>query len=159
MTTTTTALATLFEQAPIRTAGQPEPWIIDRLIRTGAITETGLSRRARPRPCPTCKTWTITGLDADVMAFEATCDPAPLTPLGEVAALMAGRRTLGLVQRSGRYELEQRWAEHIDADRHRLDVLASHTCGQPITGEALVQSSAFKPASSSTLPPNSPAPF
>jgi hypothetical protein len=93
------------------------------------------------------------------MAFEAACDPEPLTMLGEVSALAAGRRTLNLVQRAGRFELDQRWAEHIDAGRSRLDVLASHLCGRPIVGDGLTRPSTFTPLASSTLPPNSPAPF
>lgn len=111
------------------------PWIIDRLIRSGAMTESGLTRRARPRPCPSCGAWTVCGLDADLLALEARCDATPLTALGEVLALAAGRRTVELVRTRGRLQLEQRWADHIEgrpAGAGTYDVLAEHRCGQPI---------------------------
>lgn len=127
----------LFDAQPVRTndAG-PAPWLIEQLIRSGTLTETGLSRRARPRPCARCHTWTVCGLDADTLALEAHCDPQPLTPLGEVIALATGRRTLELVRTRGRLELEQRWADHIESrlagNTPGADVLATHRCGQPI---------------------------
>lgn len=135
MSTHTTALATLFDQAPTRHTEPARPQVVDALIRTGRLTETGLSRRARPRPCARCGIWTIAGLDADRLALEAHCDPTPLTALGEVVALAAGRRTLELVRTRGRLELEQRWADHIadqPAGTTRGDVLATHQCHQPI---------------------------
>lgn len=138
MSTQTTALATLFDthaSGPSHPRHPAAPHLVDALIRTGRLTETGLSRRARPRPCPRCGTWTIAGLDADRCALEAHCDPTPLTALGEVIALASGRRTLELVRTRGRLELEQRWADHIadqPAGTTRGDVLATHLCHQPI---------------------------
>ena len=135
-----TALATLFDDSQARRATTPTtpppPRIVERLIHTGAITEAGLSRRARPRPCPRCGAWTIAGVDADILALEAHCDPTPLTPLGEALALATGRRTVELIHTRGRYELEQRWADHI-AGRpagagRRYDVLAEHRHHDPI---------------------------
>lgn len=155
---------TLFDQPtpPIPTTpATPDPWLIRHLVAAGHLTETGLSRRARPRPCPTCHTWTLTGLDDDLCAFEATCDPAPLTTLGEALALIAGRRTLALRRTRGRLELDQRWADHIEAEpagSPRLDVLATHTCGHPIP-TAWTAPSAFTPPPAAHLPAGSPAPF
>lgn len=127
------AIRTRRDDAPLT------PWIVERLIRSGAMTETGLTRRARPRPCPTCGTWTVCGLDADTLALEARCDVTPLTALGEVLVLATGRRTVELIHTRGRLQLEQRWADHIEGrpagglpGLSPYDVLAEHRCGQPI---------------------------
>lgn len=123
------------------------PWLIDHLVRSGALTESGLTRRARPRRCPGCGTWTLAGLDADVCALEAHADPTPLTPLGEVAALLGGVRTVELVNSGGRHQLEQRLPDHIEgrpACSGRFDVLALHRCGQPIPRQ-FAAASAFTP--------------
>lgn len=139
----------------------PAPWLVDHLVHTGVMTETGLTRRARPRPCPHCSTWVITGLDADTLALEAACDPQPLNTLGEAMALVAGRRTLNLTRTRGRLELEQRWADHVEsqpAGTGRADVLAEHVCGQPIPA-SWNTTSRFKPTPGTNPPPGSPPPF
>lgn len=141
-------LDALFDATPARPTDPAAPWLIDRLIQAGNLTETGLSRRARPRPCLRCRTWTIAGLDADQCALEAHCDPTPLTPLGEVLALAQGRRTLELATTGGRLQLEQRWADHITghpAGAGRYDVLATHDCEQPPIPAAYTAPSTFTP--------------
>lgn len=161
--TQSSLLATLFDNQPARPATAPTPWLIAHLTRAGHLDETGLSRRARPRPCPLCRTWTVAGIDDDIAAFSTHADPTPLNQLGEVAALIAGRRTVELVHTGGRLQLEQRWADHIEtrpAGQGRYDVLAVHACGQPIPDDpALTLTSAHAPSPAASLPPGSPAPF
>lgn len=155
-----TLIATLFEAQPNRPDGPANPWLVDHLKATGALTESGLSRRARPRRCPTCSAWTVSGLDADILAFETHADPVPLSALGEVLALAAGRRTVELGLSRGRLELEQRWADHIasrPAGTGRYDVLAEHRHGLPVpatwsTASAFTATTAT-PAQESTCPP------
>lgn len=147
----------LFDAQPIRTdSTTPAPWLVDRLIHTGAMTETGLTRRARPRPCASCGAWTVCGLDADMLALEARCDTTPLTALGEVLVLATGRRTAELVQTRGRFQLEQRWADHIEsrpAGAGRYDVLAEHRCRQPIPPSYAAATSHHRPVSTQTQEP------
>lgn len=149
----------LFDAQPSRPSGDGTgltPWIVDRLIRTGAMTETGLTRRARPRPCPSCGTWTVCGLDADILALEARCDTTPLNALGEVLVLAGGRRTVELVHTRGRYQLEQRWADHIEgrpAGAGRYDVLAEHRCRQPVPPAYAAPTAHHRPAHTQTEEP------
>lgn len=146
----------LFDAQPTRTCNAAaSSWLIDHLRAAGHLTESGLTRRARPRPCPSCGTWTVCGLDADVLALEARCDTTPLTQLGEVVALAAGRRTVELVHTRGRFELEQRWADHIAARppaAGRYDVLAEHRCHQELGAlmPGLSTTSAFAPVARTT---------
>lgn len=106
-------------------------WLQRHLIATGVLTETGLGRKAQLRRHRRCGIPTLTGLDADVMAFEATCDLGELTAAGEANALLDGRRT---------YELDVRGALH-HRDRYAITrrpagaattVLAEHRCSAPI---------------------------
>lgn len=138
---------------------QPTPWLVDHLRATGALTETGLSRRARPRRCYRCRAWTVTGLDADVLALEAACDPTPLSALGEVLALATGRRTVDLVATRGRLELEQRWADHIAAfppGSGHGDVLAEHRCGLPVPDSWAAPSTHPPPRRAAAVPTDPP---
>lgn len=150
-------LATLFD---IPTAdGAIPPAVLEHLQREGHLTETGLTRRARPRTCVRCQAWTVAGLDADILALEARCDPTPLSALGEVLALVDGRRTVDLIRTRGRLELEQRWGEHIDtfpAGGGHGDVLASHVCGQPIPATWSATSVHAPPRSRTTTPTRPP---
>lgn len=141
----------------------PDAGVLRHLIRAGHLTESGLSRRARPRPCPHCCAWTIAGLDADVCALETHVDPSPLTPLGEMLALLDHRPTFELVRAEGRFQLERRHAWRITfapaGSTPRADVLALHRCdATPISGPALAPT-AFAEANAATYPPGTPAPF
>ena len=92
---------------------------------------TGNSRTARVSTCTPCQAPTIVGLDVDHGGFATTCDPTPLTQLGEVLAILAGRRTLTLRRRAGRLELDRRDDLRISwepAEAGPWDVLAVHTC-------------------------------
>ena len=128
----------LFDLAPpvanqSRLAGDLPAWLRRRLEDTGLMdAETGATRTARTRSCPTCRRPIIHGLDADWAAQIAKCDPWPLSPIGEALIRMAGRKTWALTF-AGRYELDYRdhWriAGNPAATRH--DVLAEHRCADP----------------------------
>lgn len=128
----------LFDLAP-PVANQPRPegelptWLRRRLEDTGLMdAETGATRTARTRRCPTCRRPIIHGLDANWAAQIACCDPWPLTPIGEALTLLAGRRTWSLTF-AGRYELDYRdhWRIRGLPAATRHDVLAAHECGLP----------------------------
>lgn len=105
------------------------------LITTGVITESGVSRAAKLRACTHCGHPVIRALDGDVLAFDVSCDPDPIDPLGEVLALAAGRRTYDAIPTKTRLELEPRHPAHITGP-HRYPVLAEHRCGQPLPAAA-----------------------
>lgn len=139
------------------------PWLKQHLIDAGHLTETGLTRTARPRRCRSCNQPVIAGLDNDRCALEVHADPVPLSALGEALALLEGRRTVALAHEGGR------WVIHVRDDFQirgrpagttpRWDVLRSHVCGSnPPTGPATAPSS-YPNTGSNTLPPNSPPPF
>lgn len=89
-------------------------------------------RAATLRLCPRCKAPVITGLDADRAAINATCDPTPITPLGEAYALVQGRSTYCFADDNGRKILWHRYHWNIKAAR-RWPVLATHKCHSPMT--------------------------
>lgn len=134
--------------------------LLAHLIRAGYLTESGLSRRARLRYCQ-CGLIVMAGLDGEVCAFEAECDPRPLTALGEAAAYLAGLRTWSLRNGRGRFELYPRNAaeitRHPAGTRARCDVLAEHRCGVRLPVSSFGRSSF--PETAPPLPPGSPAPF
>lgn len=104
------------------------------LEATGVLARDGISRRAKTTFCADCHRPVVRGLDADVAALVAVVDPAPLTPVGEVLALAAGRRTYDLTWRGARYELDPREPGHIrtrPASR-KYHVTADHQCGNSL---------------------------
>jgi hypothetical protein len=92
---------------------------------------TEASRAATLRLCPRCKAPVIVGLDADRAAINATCDPTPLSELGEAFALIDGRATYDFGNGPGRKELWHRYEWNITAPR-RDPVLATHKCHKPM---------------------------
>lgn len=92
-------------------------------------------RAAALRLCTRCRKPIIVGLDADVCALTAKCDPTPLTQFGEAVALTQGRITYDLMSGNRRKELEPRNAEMIRRPR-RHPVLAEHRCGQSLAAFA-----------------------
>jgi hypothetical protein len=75
----------------------------------------------------------LAGLDADVMALQAFCDPTPLDARGEALALLAGRRTYTLTLRP-KPKLSRRDAETIAGDPAGTGstVLPQHHCLTPL---------------------------
>lgn len=139
-----------------------ETWLRDHLIASGAMTESGLTRRAKPRRCNRCNAVVVVGLDADVCAFEVRVDPQPLNAAGELLALLEGRRTLTLHGAASGRMLDPRWPEHIRTapagTTPREDALREHRCDTPPLVDAATCTSAFA-RGDSALPPNSPPPF
>lgn len=100
-----------------------DPW-----LRTILETKTGGFRGARLTKCRRCGAWTITGLDNDVAAFQATVDPSPLTPRQEYLCILAGRRTYDLETSAARIVLHHRDVYGL-ATPSRYTVVPQHRCG------------------------------
>lgn len=77
-----------------------------------------------------CGAYVLTGLDDDTAGLVVTCDPYPLTPIGEVEALRDDRRTYYLLHR--RIERRDIWNIPGHLPSHDLLVIASHRCGLPV---------------------------
>ena len=116
------------------------PWLQQYLEDRGLWDTDGCTRAARCRCCRICREYVLIGLNADRCAFPVAVDPDPLSHLGEAAALIAERATYSLRFLSGRLELDYRTHFEIrgeaSRDDLRLDVLATHVCGQPSLGRA-----------------------
>ena len=110
-------------------ASQPEPWLIDHLIRIGRLSADGLSTRLHRRSCGDCGATILCGLDADLAALPIDLDPRLLTPLGEYIALICGAATYTLRSRRTGVSADLRTAGAIAAARPGDRVLASHRCG------------------------------
>lgn len=105
-------------------------WLRSHLVETGVLTPSGLGRKAQLRTHHPCGIPTLRGLDADVCALEAVVDLGELSTVGEVHALLDGRRTYELNRRG---ELRDR--RHYDIARRpagTVTVLADHRCASPI---------------------------
>lgn len=87
-------------------------------------------RTARPRNCESCGRYVLRGLDREYGGLNTDCDPEPLTPLGEVMALLAGMRTFESKWFAGQHTISYRdryaIASHIAGDE--IDVLIAHDC-------------------------------
>lgn len=137
--------------------------------RTGAPVD---ARRARPTLCPSCRRWTLTGLDGDVMAITAVCDPVPLSPTGEYAAVLAGWRTWELraersasgtwkTQLTPRSASRRAWWPAGGPPRTPgapYDVLVAHHHVEPFSGP-LAAASRLQPPSSTSTATDQPPPF
>jgi hypothetical protein len=116
------------------TCGMPR-WLRQQLTEAGVIT-AGYTRAARAAKCEKCVARVIKGWTDEPCAILATCDPAPLSNLGEVVAILQGRATYDLAYRGGRLELDDRDDFHIKGSppetpnwwREQADVLAEHRC-------------------------------
>jgi hypothetical protein len=135
------------------------PW--DRvkagLVAAGVMDERGNTRRARARICQRCHAKVIVGFDADRAATLAIAEPTPLTALGEVLALVAGRQTWALEDR-GRMELNYRDAWRISStpaeSRPTALVLPEHRCGDSSLEPFAAANTLTKPtAATLTAPP------
>lgn len=136
-------------------------YLLDHLIASGHVTETGLTRRAKIRTC-SCRAKILAGLDADIAALEARCDPQPLSPLGEALAILEGRRTYTLRREGRGWVLDWRDAHEITwspaTSRARRDVVRQHRCKTPPPAPELAAASAF-PETKPPLPPAAAPPF
>lgn len=127
------------EQAPTPAdVGTPQ-WLAEH-IRTTTGADPG-ARWAWHGRCPRCKARTLQGLNDIHLAWTIRVDPAPLGPVGEALALLAGRETAWLrwdTSSSGarRLALTRRDRWDIGAPERSLmwrsaDVVAVHVCDAP----------------------------
>lgn len=112
-------------------------------------TKTGVdhrevSRNARRIACPRCHAWTLRGLDSDMCAIDARVDLVPLSPVGEVVALLANLGTWRLTRSANKWRLDPRDPETIKAVPAGTviggDVVPRHECGRSWPPTYLVDS-------------------
>lgn len=127
--------------------------LVRHLIEIGRLDADGISRRAHARRCRECGAVVMAGLDHDSCAMPVYADPVPLTPIGEVEVLLAGRRTYDLAYTSRGYRLDPRSAGHIRrapaGTAPGVDVVAGHRCGArpPSNGQSQILA-AYRPSES-----------
>lgn len=126
-------------------------WLKRRLENAGLMDPaTGATRRARAARCAACRRPVMRGIDLDYSGLAVDCDPTPLSPEGELSALLAGRRTYTLRWLGERYEIDRRDIEQITgspAGTPRLDVLVLHACnGAPLPATPTALADAKRPA-------------
>lgn len=103
-------------------------WLADQLIDAGDLTPHRVSRRARTMRCPWCSAYVQAAIDD--LGFESFTHPAPTTPAGELAAVLAGRRMHTLV--AG--ELVHRGEHRITAKSADEEMaFPAHECGSEMT--------------------------
>lgn len=145
-----------------RHRGDASTWLRDHLVAAGQVTETGVARTARIRACDDCRAQVLAGLDSDIAALEAYCDPQPLSRIGEAIALLEGRRTLTLRREGRGWVLDWRDSHEIAGapatSQPRRDVVREHRCRTPSPADGLIAPSTF-PEVAPQSPPNAAAPF
>jgi hypothetical protein len=100
------------------------------------------ARHAKPNLCARCSSWTLLGLDGDVLAHTARVDPTPLSAQGELVALLTSRRTWTLTRTGRHLALDDRdpWrtaGRPPGARNATYAVLPQHRCGTTLTGHLL----------------------
>lgn len=106
-----------------------EPWLRQQLL-----TKTGGFRAARFAVCTNCGAWTLTGLDDDTCAVQATTDPTPINPAQEVECALNFRRTYTLGRTpGGKPAIQHRDPYAIGRPTHQ-DVVPAHRCGHRYPG-------------------------
>jgi hypothetical protein len=94
----------------------------------------GVRRQAKAAECRRCGVAIMRGLDGDALARAVAVDVAPLSPAGELAALVAGRLTYALAWVPGRaaYEINARFPDMIEHQPPgtvpNSDVVVAHLC-------------------------------
>lgn len=133
-------------------------WLQTNLELAGRLDTDGIRRRARMAYCSDCGQPIMIGLDADRAGLPAYCDPAPISTLGEAAALLLGRATYALrwIGFDGyRISMRTPWdiRAHPAGTQPDIEVLAEHRCGTrlPETGSPI-----HAPPRSAPLPETPP---
>lgn len=103
--------------------------LFDHLVKSGVIDTHGINDRPRARWCSCGQRVIAAWLDGTGPTI--TVDPIALTPLGELQAQVAGRKTVehwhdGLALR--RPEAITRWP--ADTNPHAFPIRPEHECGQ-----------------------------
>lgn len=85
--------------------------------------------KVRAGPCNRCGREVLRGQDMVVprITNEVTVDAHEVDQLGELLATLRGARTYNFTKLGGRWELSQRWPEHIKPER-KWPVLVAHDC-------------------------------
>jgi len=113
--------------------GQIPAHVLAHLATRDGIDYTTVARKARRHPCRHCHTWCWRALDDDWAALDALADDTPLTPIGEVTALLSSLTTYRIGVRGGRPEMDRRDSWHIDGEPagtlFRADIIPAHRCG------------------------------
>ena len=109
-----------------------DPLVLKYLISAGIMTAEGVVERPSIKQCKRCGAHTVAALEGagpsrkTTPGVEVRCDPRPLTPAGEMLAMLSGLSTFRHLGNCLLY----RSTEGIrarSADRH--PVLAEHRCG------------------------------
>ena len=109
-----------------------QPWLFRQLVEQGVVDERGVSDKPRPRRCPSCRAATLVAWQ-DGKLDPVAVDPLDLTPLGELQAVCAGRRTFAHWG-GANGQLDLREARHITrwpAGNRSQAVRPEHRCAAP----------------------------
>lgn len=145
----TTTLFELPETTPSPSSGPATPyWVTAYETTTGGAASLA-GGKALPRPCPTCRTWCLTGYDSNLCAFQAWATPAVLTPQLEAAALILQRTTYRVWGRPGSHELTVRYVPGLHLPGHlptanECTVIAAHACNSPPLSDQWIRTAAPK---------------
>lgn len=141
-------------------------WLIRKLEDDGVLNASAggawATRKAHTVFCPSCHHPVMRGLLDNPTPWLVDADPTPLSPLGEVSALLAGVVTYTLSWNGDRYELDRRYQwqirNHPAATLKGVDLLAEHRCRQPAKWPTMPTQLPAKPtiSSDSELPQEAP---
>lgn len=108
------------------------PWLRQHLQDTGRWNGDHIGRTAKLLTHE-CGAPVLSGLDSDLCAWPATVDPTPLTPTGEMLALLGGRTTYDYwtASRQLHRRVDVAITGHPATDTGSTRVLATHICGTP----------------------------
>lgn len=105
------------------------------MIRAQIIRSDGVSKRVSYGRCVECKATVMRALDGDVAAVAVTLDVGEVDNLGEVVALLQGRRTYNLIPFASQAAysrcIVERKAYHIQRPRSS-PVIIEHSCDKPL---------------------------
>lgn len=115
-------------------------WLVAHLDATGRSNPDGVGRGARLGRCRRCTRQVLRGLDGDLAAFPAECDPHEIDTNGELLALALGLRTYMLTRsmtssRKLGWNLDPRTQWGIRAGQ-RTALVVEHRCGIAIPAAA-----------------------
>lgn len=141
-------------------------WLVKKLESDGVLnaSEDGAwaTRAAKTTFCPHCRHPIYRGLLEMPTPWLVDVDPVPLSPEGEVLALLKGIITYTLSWVGSRHEINRRYQwqirNHPAATLKGVDIVAQHVCGQPAKWPTMSSQVPAKPtvASDSELPQEAP---